>query len=137
MYRIIVLFVALISCSTAFAGSGKAVVPHVGKKSQIWISNITSNDLKVTVTVYNDLGNVITSHTYYGFQASNTEIVAKGTGYVVLSDSEPVGGFAVIEWENIGTDDDAFGLVAHANRSNSGTGFAWRYGVDVNSGMPF
>lgn len=109
----------LIFTSFAYAGSGKAVVPHwmaTGSTvTSIWVSNISSHNLDVTITFYDENGNKLSAETYYNFQNANTEVAAGKSGYVTIAADSY--GYAVITWKNIGTDDDVFGLVAYGHRS--------------------
>jgi len=119
----------------AFAASGKAIVSHWSYEGStpnaIYVTNITDNDLAVSVTIYNKDGGVVNPTTVTNFQNSNTEVAAGKTGYVTVQSSNY--GYAVIQWTNLGTDDDVYGLVAFAQRGNT----TWHYAVPVNSGNPF
>lgn len=128
-----------------FAGTGKAVVSHWyaysfegnTQNSNIFISNITQNNLKVTVTLYNKDGTIKTSGLEYkNFQNNNTEIGArKSVNLKITGGSISEYGYAVIEWGNIGTDDDTVGLVAWADWAQDSPSRA--YSVQVNNGNPF
>ncbi|NDV21568.1 hypothetical protein [Desulfovibrio sp. JC022] len=149
IFRIVLLacIIATLSCSAAFAGSGKAIVPHwlavnYGKSnaqsSNIFITNITQHDLVVKVTVYNRDSTIFLSGIEYkNFQNNNTEIGAGKTVNLKINGTgttESDYGYAVIEWVNKEYDDDVVGLVSWANwRESSNRG----YSVPVNNGMPF
>lgn len=124
-------------------GSGKAIVPNYGsiggaspQESNVFISNITQHDLTVTVTFFKQDGTKLTTNiTYFNFQNSDTEIGAGKTGYVhVTGTASWTYGYALVEWKNKGTDQDAVGLVAQAQRQE---GTLWGYGIPVNQGLSF
>lgn len=128
----------------AFAGSGKAIVPHWhsslsdGLRNRIHVSNITDNTLNVTITLYNKNGSVYNSGlTYTNFITSNTQLAANSSGYLQMYGSTDYG-YAVIEWSNTGTDDDVLGLVAYSSKTVV-NGPEWRadVGIPVNNGLAF
>ncbi len=148
--------ILLISClmliaaqSLAFAGSGKAIVPHWYvyndgntniQTSNIFISNISKNDLIVKITLYNKDSTVYAANIdYHDFQNNNTEIGAgKSVNYKINANSigtEDAYGYAVIEWSNKNDDNDTIGLVAWADWTTRGENKG--YAVTVNNGMPF
>ena len=144
MKKLLVVFALLV---TGFlqAGSGKAIVPHWtsydsnGQRSTLYISNITGNDLEVTVTFYSNTGTVIgsTDLTYTNWANSDTRVEAGETALVSVHKSTWDYGYAVIEWNNISTDDNAVGLVAHAFYSVSDADRYGRYAIPINLGQPF
>lgn len=124
-------------------GMGKAIVPNYGsmgggspQESNIFISNISTHDLTVTVTFYKQDGTKLTTNiTYYNFQNSDTEIAAGKTGVAQTSGASVFTyGYAIVEWKNKGTDHDVVALVAQAQRQE---GTLWGYGIPVNQGLPF
>ena len=138
-------------CASLIAGSGKAIVPNWaaagwdGKATAINISNISSHDLEFTITVYREDGSLHTEMTYTNFQSSDTQIGAGKTRriYILNSDASPSYkyGYAVIEWNNVGSDDDVVGLVAygynyHIKNFSYGSR-AGMYTLPINNGMPF
>ncbi len=146
--------ILLISCfmliaaqSFAFAGSGKAIVPHwyvnnVGtnfQSSHFFISNISNNDLIVKVTVYNKNGEIHTTGiSYFNFQNADTEIGAGKTAYFQIygiAGNQDTYGYAVIEWKNKDNEDNTVGLVAWADwqQNTEKRGFS----IPVNNGIPF
>ena len=138
---------ALALFSTAFAGSGKAIIAHAnandttGSTTVYYISNITGHDLEVTVTFYDQNGNVTTSGvSYSNFITGNTEIAAGKTGIVTFAPTTWLYGYAVIEWNNTGTDDDVLGLISQgfSQKRDVTTGQIYaRFGVPINSGEAF
>lgn len=137
MKNIILACLFLVSANV-FAGSGSAVVSHwmaTGSTvTSLWVSNITSHDLEVEITFYDTSGTALSPSSFFDFQNSNTEIGAGKSGYVSISSDSY--GYAVIKWNNKGTDDDAFGLVAYAHRSDN-TASGWRAAIPINNGKPF
>ncbi len=146
--------ILLISCfmliaaqSFAFAGSGKAIVPHWyvnanvsnNQSSHFFISNISKSDLIVKITLYNKDSTTYSANvTRINFQNSDTEIGAGKTAYYKIGGIQGSGdayGYAVIEWTNKDNDDDTVGLVAWADwqQNIEKRGFS----IPVNNGMPF
>lgn len=136
----------------AHAGSGKAIVPHwqvyqdgTGSNNNptfIFLSNITTHDLVVNITMYNLDGTMFTNGTfqYNNFHASNTEIMAGESAYLkvigVIGNPNAYG-YAVIEWENKNMDHDAVGLVAWGMKFREGMEYNKGYSIPINSGNPF
>ncbi|WP_417454483.1 hypothetical protein [Kiloniella sp.] len=133
---IVALFGVFLSTAVV-AGNGKAVSSHwmaTGESAtSLWVSNITEHDLKVNIVFYDEHGTALNPDLYYNFENSNTEIAAGDTGYVTIHNDSY--GYAVITWENKGTDDDPFGLVAHSHRG--GGSVPWRASILINNGQPF
>lgn len=130
----------------ALAGSGKAIIPHFTANSATdgkcvyFISNITPNDLEVSVTFYDQNGTVVTTGiTYTNFITSNTEIAAGKTGIVTINPSSWKYGYAVIEWNNTSIDDDVLGLVAHGyfDQQDGSSNAEAYYAIPINSGSAF
>jgi hypothetical protein len=136
--RVFALFSLLLAATSAYSETGKAVLSHwMGtgtSATSLWVSNITSHDLTVTITFYDANGTAHSPGSFNNFQNSNTEIGAGKSGYVsITTDSY---GYAVIEWANKGTDSDPFGLVAYAHRASGSSG-DWRAAIPINNGQPF
>lgn len=132
------------SLSFVFAGSGSAMIPNVSANGTTnsdnvyYISNISNNDVDVTLTFYDQDGNVITSGiSYTNFTTSNTVIEAGSTGVVTFSPTTWLYGYAVIEWSNQGTDNDAVALVANGYVEKVETSHLARYTVMINCGQAF
>ncbi len=133
--------ILLISCfmlvtaqSFAFAGSGKAIVPHWKVTSQmgitvgqvIFISNISNHDLIVKLSVYKHDSTIETAGLQYAnFINNNTEIGAGETAHISIQTNTEDEGYAVIEWKNKDGEDDTVGLVAS------------KVNFPINNGMPF
>ena len=136
---------AFLTMGHAIAGSGKAIVTHwssnnsADHKHGLHISNISCNDVEVTITVYDETGSKVTSGiSYTNFANSNTEIQANKTGIVTIDTSTWHYGYALIEWQNKGTDEDAVALVAYAHHiQKDGAVVEGYYGAPVNCGNPF
>ncbi|CAM2067445.1 hypothetical protein SCOR_18840 [Sulfidibacter corallicola] len=140
------LVFCLFSIGHAFAGYGKAIIPHMSANTATdsinlyWISNITEHDIKVTITFYDQDGNALTSGvSYTNFINSNADIAAGKTGLSTVDTSTWKYGYGVIEWENKGSDEDVVALVAHGffdekDGSSNPQGF---YAISINAGMPF
>ncbi|HAS87784.1 MAG TPA: hypothetical protein DCS48_00510 [Desulfovibrio sp.] len=140
--------ISILMSTAAFAGSGKAIMPHWLaqhnghqniQSSLIFISNITQHDLTVKITVYNKDGSVkIQGLEFDNFQNNNTEIGAgKSVEYRIKWDqisNKSSFGYAVIEWENKNYDDDVVGLVAWGRWAETGSK---GYAVEINNGQPF
>ncbi|XOV81040.1 MAG: hypothetical protein ACFHVJ_08825 [Aestuariibacter sp.] len=137
------VFVLLFS-QLALAGSGKAIVPHWAGQAPgasptvIYLSNISNNNVDVTVTFYDKMGVALSPTAFDNFISSNTQIAAGNTGNVQIKPSSFNYGYAVIEWKNEGNDDDTVALVAHGYRSttNSSTRRS-DFVISVNNGLPF
>lgn len=131
-----------------FAGSGKAIVSHWyafddgrsnTQHSNFFISNITQNDLVVTIKLYDKDGTIYSSGlTYNNFQNSNTEIGAgKSVNFKInaSTNSREYHGYAVIEWKNKENDDDLVGLVAWGDWQQDTPQRA--HSIQINNGNPF
>lgn len=147
---IITIFILSISPYTASAGQGKAIVSHwyafnngTGnyQNSNFFISNITHHNLAVKITLYNKDGTIYSSGlTYNNFQNNNTEIGAgQSVNFKITAGVSPtdVYGYAVIEWWNLGTDDDVVGLIAWADWSDLTPSYPTGYSIQINNGNPF
>lgn len=135
--KALTVILGMVFSVSVFAGSGKTVVPHWMSTgitaTSVWVSNITDHTLDVTITFYDMHGNALPADLFYNFQNNNTQIAPGSTGYVTIhADSW---GYAVINWNNIGSDDDTYGLVSYAQRSDGTTN--WRQSIVVNDGRPF
>ena len=147
--KLLVVLAIFISCAPLLAGSGKAIVTRWfaadwdSKSTNLQISNITGNDLEVTVTFYKQDGTLHTGSDilFANFQASNAELGAGKTGYITIKNSAAQPdlkyGYAVIEWKNKGSDDDVLGLVAHSYSNQNQSGRAGWYSTSINGDMPF
>ncbi|TIH15272.1 hypothetical protein D0S45_11415 [Marinifilum sp. JC120] len=149
-FRVVLLacVIAMLSCSAAFAGSGKAIMPHWlaqhngGSNIQssiIFISNITQHDLTVKITIYKKDGSIKTQgNAFTNFKNNNTEIGAGKTGVLDIKweniSNTSDYGYAVIEWENKNYDDDVVGLVAWGRWAETGPR---GYAIEINNGQPF
>lgn len=141
---LILLVFGFVSLGQAFAGSGSAIIPNIsantntGADNVYYISNITNHDVEVTVTFYDKDGAVLTSGVNYSnFAASNTEIAAGKTGVITFAPSSWEYGYAVIEWNNKGTDNDVVALVANGYIEKDASPQLSRYTVLVNCGLAF
>lgn len=163
-YPFILLFTACIT-SIAFAGSGSAVVPMFyvitnanGSQAHPWLymTNITDDDITVTVTYYDRLGTILsdgedsqTAGLIRGVNLNNYDgslagasatftISPNNQGIIYLQPA--VGdpsrtGSALIEWSQ---DSNArVGLIAHQLTFTSDPNGPARYSVCVNGGLPF
>ncbi|BCB26934.1 hypothetical protein SKTS_18200 [Sulfurimicrobium lacus] len=143
MYSILVACCLSLSFN-AFAGSGKAIVPMFGadttqpdwQRTNIFLSNITTHALNVQITVYQEDGTVVPSSslTYVNFQNSNTQIGAGKSAYLKIDTVGWHFGYAIVQWQNSGTDQDAVGLVGAAQRQQA---LEWGHYIPVNNGIPF
>ncbi|MCW8931537.1 MAG: hypothetical protein OQL19_15020 [Gammaproteobacteria bacterium] len=140
---IFVLAVLLIS-NLAFAGSGKAINPHwsgdisTSASTIIYVSNITDNNINLTITFYGDDGTVVPITSYTNIINGNTQLAPNSTGEVQIKPSTRKTGYAVIEWENESTDDNVVALVAHALRISVNTSSRRAdITIPINNGMPF
>jgi hypothetical protein len=114
MKKLLFLIVLITSGLAAFAGSGSAIIPFTGTSrngsnfasSSIFITNITSHTLNVSVTFYAKNGSVIptSSLIYDNWTNSNTQIAANSSAYVVLQAPGTQSfnyGKAIITWSNV------------------------------------
>ncbi|WDE07705.1 hypothetical protein SG34_012885 [Thalassomonas viridans] len=75
---------------SVFAGDGKARLSHwygenLGMRTFVYLSNISDNPVKVSVTFYGKNGAIQTQGiTYYNFSNGNTELPAKSSGYIKM-----------------------------------------------------
>ncbi|SME92663.1 hypothetical protein [Desulfovibrio gilichinskyi] len=137
-----VLKILLISCfmlvaaqSFAFAGSGKAIIPHwlslggggqMGAMDIIYISNISTHDLVVKITLYKEDSSTVTSGPQYSnFKDNNTVIGAGETASFSTSTETDSNGYGIIEWKNKDGEDDTVGLISTMPK------------LLINNGMPF
>ncbi len=138
----------LFMAQSVFAGSGKAIVSHWyaynngsgnDQHSNFFISNITKNDLVVTIKLYNKDGTIYSSGLFYNnFQNNNTEIGAgKSVNFKITAStsSSDFYGYAVIEWKNKENNDDTVGLVAWADWQQDSPQRA--HSIQINNGNPF
>ncbi len=140
--NVVLLTILTIFTSQALAGSGKAVLPHwggqTGKPGYIFLSNITDDAVKVTITFYGKNGATLTPSTFTNFSNGNTELAARSSGYVSLSPGVWDYGFATIEWEDLEQNDNTVALVAHGFRVVQSTSSTRSdYAIQINNGMPF
>ncbi len=124
----------------AFAGSGKAIVPHwnsavANTPTYVFISNITDNYINVTVTFYDRNGNTVPVTTYDNM--TSTQIYPNQTGRVTLTPTVFDFGYATIEWENVQGDNNTVALIAHGYKLVQETDRANAYAIPINNGMPF
>lgn len=140
---LLMLLGTLAFSANAIAGNGRALVPHwaahtTGDGSttsfNLSISNVTDHNLQVSVKFYAQNGALVSQNlNYTNWQNSNTVVGAHQTAGIQVTYLDK--GYAVIEWSNQGTDDDAVGVIAHANRYASTS--HWSYAVPINGGLPF
>lgn len=145
--KIVVKFLVVVILSfsqLAIAGSGKAIVPHWAglapgsSPTLIYLSNISDNNIDVTVTFYNKSGVALSPSGFDNFINGNTQIAAGNTGYVKIQPSSFNYGYAVIEWKNEGDDNDTVALVAHGYRSTTNSSSRRSdFVIQVNNGLPF
>ena len=141
--KLAALLVATLSIGQAFAGSGKAIVPHWtansgDRSSHIFISNISATSVNVSVSFYGKNGAKLSPSTYNNFTVANTQLAAKSTGYVSIDNSGSDWGFAVIEWSNLEGEDSSVALVAHGFREVAkSTSVSGNFAIPINNGMPF
>jgi hypothetical protein len=148
--RFAILF--LLASSVSFAGSGNGIVPWIGLmylssgdylNTSIYITNITNDPVKVTITCYGLDGAVIpeTNFTYYNFSNSNTEIAGRKTVRFVIMPPVPVVpfnyGHATIEWEDSPGKNNTVALVAFGAYSRVTPGTDGRHSITINNGLPF
>ncbi|CAM2007636.1 hypothetical protein [Acanthopleuribacter pedis] len=141
-FKIMSLLFVLSSVFSAFAGSGKAIVPmwysHTSQVTALYISNIAGNDVDVTVTFYKKDGTVATSTiTQNNWINSNLSIAANTTANIIITSTTEEYGYAVIEWVNRGSDDDTIALVAHGFWGKALSTKESGYAIPVNDGKPF
>ncbi len=144
MKKLIALFMLLGTATLSFAGSGKAIVPFwnagttIYHQTDIYITNISNNDVEVTVTIYKKDGTELTSGvTYNNFSASDTKILARNSGYVRINPTTSGFGFAIIEWNNTGSDDNTVALTAYAMFLKFNATVEGVSAVPINQGLPF
>ena len=141
----LILSTLLPLCSlSAYAGSGKAIVPYWdiatnNQQTNLYITNITEHDLDIKITFYSQDGNEYTGSTihYKNFINSNSTISARNGAFIHVnspaSGSPYTYGHAVIEWSNQADENDTVGLVAHGwKHSNNG-----HSAIPVDNGQPF
>ncbi len=152
MKKLNCIIITLLALCTSYAraGSGKAIVPIAayGRSSStafqsttLFLTNLTDHSVKVTVTFYGKDGSLLSTSllTFDNWTNSNTEIGAKKSAYVILSSASNTAfnyGKAIIEWENLGGDDDSVALVAHGSFQDYAVSDG-RWTIPVNSGLPF
>ncbi len=125
MKTILAIIVVLMMCGSAMAetdfnAKGSIIVPNIwtyNTSSSSWVfsyinlSNITGTDVQCKVTVYDNDGNDVThfSKVYTSGQSIYTE-VSSGTGefdipahasrIYSIKGSQPISGYAVVEWKS-------------------------------------
>jgi len=125
------------------AGSGKAIVPQWGSAgsslvTQILVSNITNHYLAVGVVFYGQNGSPVTNGVVYNNLSNNTIIAPNNSAYVQIQNQPSLSyGYAIINWQNQGSDNDAIGLVAQAFRDNNNGGVYSEASIPINNGLPF
>ncbi len=134
----------LLPACFATAGTGKAIVPFwnagttIYHQTDIYITNISNNDVEVTVTIYKKDGTALTSGvTYVNFSASDTKILARNSGYVRINPTTSGFGFAIIEWNNTGSDDNTVALTAYAMFLKFNATVEGVAAIPINQGLPF
>jgi hypothetical protein len=126
-------------------GSGKAFMPgwlsnqdDDNQFSVVFLSNITTHTLTVTVTFYQEDGTIAPSSAlaYSNFQSGNTEIGPGQTGLVQIATSSVHYGYAVVTWGNNGSDNDLVGLIGSGYHTQSASESSANY-LTINNGLPF
>lgn len=145
----LIFFLTLTTLS--FAGSGKGILPYWGASGvstdtnySVYILNLTNisdNDVDVTVTFYKKDGTLLSSthQSFYYFSANDTTIPAHGTAQINISHSGGwEQGYAIIQWENTNSsEDNSVALVALGTYVHRNTGIEARQSIMVNQGQPF
>ena len=145
------LLAFILSAAVSHAGSGSATLPFSTyyrsgsyfSATTVYLTNITENNIKVTITFYSKDGSVLSSSlvSFDNWINSNTELGAKTTGYALLNSATTGGpdyGKAVIEWENNSGDDDAVALIGYVVVSDvSSYGGLTKSDYQIKGGNPF
>jgi hypothetical protein len=161
MKKLIAIALALTTLNCSFGGQGKGIVPvTISAKgtatppaydywsTSVWVTNITSHTINVTVTFYGKDGTAMPSsfYNYTNFITSNTQLAPNTTGLIYFTPPTTTAqnyGKAVITWTNVSGDDDTVGVIAHAHLNRlacwgSNTTYGESFSpVMINNGMPF
>jgi hypothetical protein len=164
---IIITLLVFASITPVFAGQGKAIIPHYVSNYTsaqsyrvpfTYITNITNSTITVTLTFYDNTGNVITDGdgssatgvimgsgltTNYNESVTGAsvsfDIPAHNTVNVQLRCSSWQHGYGTIEWSQ--NSQELHGLVAYCFNSMYSLGISSAYKVEryipINNGMPF
>ncbi|WP_147821496.1 hypothetical protein [Salidesulfovibrio onnuriiensis] len=150
-----------ILCSTAYADScGMTIVPGLGyayspnnqcMSTRITLSNITSEEVEVTIEFYDQDGNMLTdkgrlykgsstkgSVDWLGYTSTFT-IPANATrtlNYWDTSKNHYIEGYAIIKWNSLGSSAKALVGNAHVARF-LGNQYAGFHTAPINEGKPF
>lgn len=153
------IFLVLLLATTGFAKSGSGVIPHLLRNGTagrifLYVSNITSSTVTVTITFFDSSGSVITEdadNDCFAYNVSNYDDSVTGasisfdlggndTGHIRLqlanAQDPPDYGYGIIKWEQ---DSNArFALIAHCAMSyDNNAGDFSDYAVQINNGLPF
>lgn len=154
------LLSSAILCPSVFAGSGVGIIPSYltdnfsNFRSYIYMSNITQAPINVTVTLYNQDGNVVKDNgdnptagylrafDYVYYSEVNTHgtatftIAANSTSQLQLESTHYGVGYGKIEWEQSGTSLSQ-AMVAHMRTYRVKSGVESAYSTHINNGTPF
>ncbi|MBQ1784953.1 MAG: hypothetical protein II007_15040 [Gammaproteobacteria bacterium] len=139
----VLFFLICVFSVSAYAGGGKAIVPHWSVndgeniRTYIYITNISDSDVNVEIDLLDKSGNQVAPFSYTNFINSNSGLAAKSSGLILLKGA-PNFGHAIIKWTNTAQGDDVVALVAHGSSITS-NGSSWRseIAVPINNGQPF
>lgn len=161
---LIAMAFGVLMCGTALAqGSshGSAIVPMVitysydtynYTTSQLYLSNITSEEVQCTVRFYDHDGNDIgaLADVYKGHQTagigvkiatdtSSFSIPANGTRYLDFYESTTRNqvGYAIVEWESTNVKISKALVGGHRTYGRAGTGTIFNSSTLINNGQPF
>ena len=137
------LILVILLSNQAIAGTGKTLVPFWAggtstDQTNLYVSNISQNNVEVTVSVYKSDGTLLNNGvSYYGFVNSNTQLDGKTSGYIAIQPSVWDHGYITIEWKNLGNDDDQVALVALGERYRGPSSKLAVNTITINQGLPF
>lgn len=164
---IMALVMCAITSISSFANSGKAIVSHFYSDTyaasnqtdgMLFVTNIASESVTITVTMYDDNGNVIfdtDNNPNVGIiKASNTTSYSDSSSHSAKFNLAPnstsrvwldaqvypgISGYAIIKWEKAENTPTVIShaLVSHALMYRVHQGHVGYYGVAVNNGNPF
>lgn len=168
-FHLITLAITLLIPSLSFADSGKAMLSHFYASTAasanrfetfLYISNVASEEVTVTVTFYDNIGNIISDTTnsptagvlkLTGGSGTYTDNVPSYSARYQLGSNESsrvwldiptldVFGYAIVEWyRDTSTSDSriANALVAHNVMYRVYGGSVGYYDIAINNGNPF
>lgn len=153
------LLTALFS-TASIAASGSALIPHfLSHKlsnfySYFYVSNITSEPVDVTITFYDQDGNIITDQGnssstgyfrgyYYSSYAEppvdssiKLTIGPQKTTTISLQSYNTKSGYGKIEWSQAGTETRT-AIIAHGRSYRNKSGYEGSYTIPINNGIEF